>query len=135
MKQFLANRSELQKMLLLACVVNIVLILGSCIGLFFNQPGWLIGVSLGAVAEMINIVLLYKGSSLVLKAEKTGMFLLFYALRMILFVGLILGLILLQYVANIEVFNYSFWGALISYTPMQIVVIIVTVRNKTKDLK
>ena len=133
MKEKLANLSELKKMLLLCLVVSVVLIAASSIGLFFNQPGWIIGVSLGCVIEAINIVLLYKGSSQILKAEKPGMFLLFYALRMVLFIGVILGLVLLQYKANIEAFNYSFWGALIGYTPMQAIVIIITLRHKAKE--
>ena len=131
----ITNLSELQKMLLLAGVVSIVLIGLSCIGLAFNQPGWLIGVSIGSVVEIICIVLLYKGSSEILKNEKPGFFLFFYMLRMVLFVGTVLGLVLLQYKANIEVFNYSFWGALIGYTPMQAVVIVTTLlhsRNQNK---
>lgn len=132
MNNRLCNLSELQKMLLLAALVSVVLIGLSCIGLAFGQPGWLIGVASGSIIEIISIVLLYKGSSEVLKAQKPGLFLLFYALRMILFIGLILGLVLLQYKAQIEVFTNSFWGALIGYTPMQLVVIIVSLRNKGK---
>lgn len=132
MNNRLSNLSELQKMLLLAALVSVVLIGLSCIGLAFGQPGWLIGVASGSIVEIISIVLLYKGSSEVLKAQKPGLFLLFYALRMILFIGLILGLVLLQYKAQIEVFTNSFWGALIGYTPMQLVVIIVSLRNKGK---
>ena len=130
MKKRFANLSELQKMLVIASIVSVFLIAGSCVGLFFNQPGWLIGVTLGSIVEIISIILLYKGSSEVLKAEKPGYFLLFYAIRMLLFIGLILGLVLLQYKANIEIFYYSFWGALIGYTPMQVVVIIVSVKHK-----
>lgn len=132
MNNRLSNLSELQKMLLLAALVSVVLIGLSCISLAFGQPGWLIGVASGSIVEIISIVLLYKGSSEVLKAQKPGLFLLFYALRMILFIGLILGLVLLQYKAQIEVFTNSFWGALIGYTPMQLVVIIVSLRNKGK---
>ena len=130
MKQKLASLSELQRMLLLAALVSVALIGLSCIGLAFNQPGWLIGVSLGSLVEILSIVLLYKGSSEVLKEQKPGIFLLFYGLRMILFIGLIVGLVLLQYKANIEIFSNSFWGALIGYTPMQLIVIIVSIRNR-----
>ena len=130
MKQKLASLSELQRMLLLAALVSVVLIGLSCIGLAFNQPGWLIGVSLGSLVEILSIILLYKGSSEVLKEQKPGIFLLFYGLRMILFIGLIVGLVLLQYKANIEIFTNSFWGALIGYTPMQLIVIIVSIRNR-----
>ena len=117
-------------MLLLAALVSVILIGLSCIGLAFNQPGWLIGVSLGSLVEILSIILLYKGSSEVLKEQKPGIFLLFYGLRMILFIGLIVGLVLLQYKANIEIFTNSFWGALIGYTPMQLIVIIVSIRNR-----
>ena len=130
MRKSLANLTELQKMLLLALLVSLFLMACSCIGLFFNQPGWLIGVSIGSVVEIINIVLLYKGSNQVLKEEKPGLFLLFYAVRMILFVGVVLVLVLLQYKAYIEAFNYSFWGALIGYTPMQLVVVIVSLKHR-----
>ena len=130
--------TELKKMLFISLLVSVILIGLSCIGLIFNQPGWLIGVSAGSLVEIINIVLLYKGSSEILKNEKPGLFLLFYSLRMILFIGLIVGLVLLQYKAEIEVFNYSFWGALIGYTPMQTIVIVVTAKsksNKTSEKK
>lgn len=130
MKKWFSSLSELNKMLVIACFVSLVLILGSIVGLFFNQPGWIIGVVSGSCVELINIVLLYKGSSEILKNEKPALFLLFYALRMILFIGLILVLVLLQYKAKLEVLNWSFVGALIGYTPMQIVVIVVTLIHR-----
>ena len=105
-------------------------VLGSLVGLFFGQHGWLIGVVSGSSVELINIVLLYKGSSEILKNEKPVLFLAFYALRMALFIGLILILVLFQYKANFTVFNWSFIGALIGYTPMQIVVIVVTLLHR-----
>lgn len=130
MKKAFNNLSELNKMLLIASIVSLVLILGSIVGIFFNQPGWIIGVVSGSCIELINIILLYKGSSEILKNEKPALFLLFYALRMILFVGLILILVLLQYKANLDIFKWSFVGALIGYTPMQIVVIVVTLIHR-----
>ena len=130
MKSALKNLSELQKMVALAAIISVVLILASCGGLFFDQPGWLIGVAIGSIIEIVNIILLYKGSSQILRNEKPALFLLFYALRMVLFVGALLGLVLLQYKASIHVFDYSVWGALIGYTPMQIVVIIVSLKHR-----
>ena len=130
MKKWFSGLNELNKMLVIACFVSLVLILGSIVGLFFNQPGWIIGVVSGSCVELINIVLLYKGSSEILKNEKPALFLLFYALRMILFIGLILVLVLLQYKVKLEVLNWSFVGALIGYTPMQIVVIVVTLIHR-----
>lgn len=134
MKKFINKLSELQKMLLLAACVSLISIGVSCVGLVYSQPGWLIGVSLGSIVEIINIVLLYKGNILVLKGQKTALFLLFYGLRMLLFVGLVALLVILQYKAGIEAFKYSFWGALIGYTPMQLIVIIVTLFHKKNDV-
>ena len=131
MKSLITKLSELQRMLLLCTLISIVLIGGSCVGLFFNQPGWLIGVSVGCFVEFINIILLYKGSGRILQAEKPILFLLFYALRMIMVIGAIIVLILLEYKAHIEVFKYSFWGVLIGYTPIQIIVIFATLKHKS----
>ena len=135
MKSLIAKLSELQRMLLLCTLISIVLIGGSCVGLFFNQPGWLIGVSVGCFVEFINIILLYKGSGRILQAEKPILFLLFYALRMIMVIGAIIVLILLEYKAHIEVFKYSFWGVLIGYTPIQIIVIFATLKHKSVPME
>ena len=130
MKEKLAKLSELQRMSILWGIVSFVLIAGSSVGLFFNQPGWIIGVSIGCVVELLSMILLFEGTTEILKNEKPALFLLFYMLRMVLFVATILVLVLLQYKANLEVFNYSFWGALIGYTPMQAIVIITSLRTK-----
>lgn len=135
MKSLIAKLSELQRMLLLCTLISIVLIGGSCVGLFFDQPGWLIGVSVGCFVEFINIILLYKGSGRILQAEKPILFLLFYALRMIMVIGAIIVLILLEYKAHIEVFKYSFWGVLIGYTPIQIIVIFATLKHKSVPME
>lgn len=129
MKKF-GQLSELNKMLFLAIIVSLILIGLSCIGLFYSQPGWLIGVSSGSIIEIINIVLVYKGSGQILKEQKPALFLLYYFLRTFLIIGLITALILLQYKAKLSCFDYSFWGALIGYTPMQIVIIVATLLHK-----
>lgn len=135
MKSFIARLSELQKMLLLCLLISLVLIGGACVGLFFDQPGWVIGVSVGCLVEFINIILLYKGSGQILKNEKPALFLVFYGLRMLLVIGAVLGLILLEYKANLVVFKYSFWGVLIGYTPIQIIVIFVSMKHKSNPLE
>lgn len=127
----IAKLSELSKMLLIASLVSIVLIGLSFIGFAYSQPGWLIGVVAGTGVELVNIILIYKGSEQILKHQKPVLFLLFYALRIVLFMGLVLTLILLQYKAHLDLFVNSFWGALIAYTPMQIVVIVVTLLHKS----
>ena len=130
MKEKLAKLSELQRMSILWGIVSFVLIAGSSVGLFFNQPGWIIGVSIGCVIELINMILLFKGTTEILRNEKPMLFLLFYMLRMVLFIVVILVLVLLQYKVGLEVFVNSFWGALIGYTPMQAIVIITSLRTK-----
>ena len=127
----LKNLSEMKKMVVIWAIVSFVLIAASTIGLFFNQPGWLIGVSLGCLIELISITLLTRGTTEILKNEKPSLFLLFYGLRMILFIGTILFLVLMQYQFYVEAFNNSFWGALIGYTPMQAIVIIVQLKDKS----
>lgn len=116
-------------MVLLASFVGLILIIFSIIGAIFGQPGWLIGVALGSLIEVINIVFLYKGSDMALKDGKTAFFLLFYFGRMILFAGGIILCVVMQYKLEIQAFTNSFWGVLIGYTPMQIIVIIVMLKT------
>lgn len=129
MKNYLKNCSDLAKLLLAASIVGIVLILASIVGIVFGQPGWMIGIALGTVVELVNIYLLYKGSELALKHFKASLFIIVYFTRMTLYIAGILVLVLMQYQFNIEVFNNSFWGFLIGITPMQAVVIIVMAKS------
>lgn len=129
MKNYLKNCSDLAKLLLAASAVGIVLILASIVGIVFGQPGWMIGIALGTVVELVNIYLLYKGSELALKHFKASLFIIVYFTRMTLYIAGILVLVLMQYQFNIEVFNNSFWGFLIGITPMQAVVIIVMAKS------
>lgn len=136
MKKFLAKLNELEKMLLLATCVALVLAGLSLLPLFLaHQPGWLIGVGIGSVIEIANIFLLYKGSEIAMKTLKSAIFLLLYFSRMALFlVGLLLVAMFqfgfLAYVQPLWAFKNAIWGVLIGYTPMQIIVIIVMVRSK-----
>ena len=129
MKNYLKNCSDLAKLLLAASVTGIVLILDSIVGIVFGQPGWMIGIALGTVVELVNIYLLYKGSELALKHFKASLFIIVYFTRMTLYIAGILVLVLMQYQFNIEVFNNSFWGFLIGITPMQAVVIVVMAKS------
>ena len=57
------NKVELIKMLEYAAIIALALCLLALIPLFvFGQPGWLIGVAIGSVIEIINLFLLFKGS-------------------------------------------------------------------------
>lgn len=129
MKKCWNKLSDLKKMLFLACLIGFVFILASIVGVIFGQWGWMIGVTLGTVIEMLNLFFLYKGSELALKSSKAGLFLLMYFARMILYAGGILILVLLQFTWKISIFDNSFWGYLIGITPMQLIVIIVMART------
>ena len=67
MKNYLAKCSDLKKMLLLASLIGTVLILASIVGAVLGQFGWMIGVAVGTVVELICLVLLYKCSEMALK--------------------------------------------------------------------
>lgn len=131
----LAKCSDLAKMLILASLIGFVLILASISGAVFGQFGWMIGVAIGTVVELVNLVFLYKASELALKESKTSLFILLYFARMFLYVAGILLLVLFQYRWYIEVFTNSFWGYLIGITPMQIVVIIVMAKSGKTPLE
>ena len=144
MKKFINKLNELQKMLILAALVAFVLLLLSLIPLFaFKQTGWLIGIAIGSAIEILNIFLLYKGNEFVTKGKKLPLFLVFYALRMILFAfGFLLTAFLgfgFKYAGNtlvapVNAFINSLWGVLIAYTPLQIVVIIVMLASNKSEL-
>lgn len=129
MKKCWSKLSDLKKMLVLACLIGFVFILASIAGAVFGQWGWMIGVTIGTVIEMINLFFLYKGSEMALKSSKAALFLLMYFTRMVLYAGGILILVLLQFAWKVEAFNNAFWGYLIGITPMQLIVIIVMARS------
>lgn len=129
----LKKMSEMKRLVVIWAIVSFVLIAASTIGLFFGQPGWIIGVTIGCLIELISVTLLTKGTTEILKNEKPSLFLLYFGLRMILFIGVIIFLVLMQYKFYVEAFNNSFWGALIGYTPMQIIVIIVQLKDKSGE--
>lgn len=135
MKNYLAKCSDLKKMVLLASLIGIVLTLASIAGAVFGQFGWMIGVVIGTIVEVVNLFLLYKSSELALKETKSSLFLLLYFVRMIFYVAGILVLVLLQYFWHISFFDNSFWGFIIGISPMQIVVIIVMARSKKGPLE
>lgn len=136
MKTLINKLNEAQKMIVLASIVGIVFMLFALIPLFVaQQPGWLIGIAIGTAIEILNIFLLYKGSEYAMNKLKTSVFLSFYFLRMILFLAGFLVTALLafgvkNYFDPIPAFQYSIWGVLIAYTPLQIIVIIVMVKSK-----
>ena len=130
MKKLFSNQSTLLRLVLYCCLIGLVLIALSCIGLFFGQPGWLIGASIGMAVSAINVVLLFKGSSFALKSYKASLFLLFYFARMLIYVGMTVLLAYLDISLKIQAFKNSVFGLLIAFVPMVIIVVIVMTREK-----
>lgn len=135
MKEKFSKLSELSKMLLLALVIGIVSMAICLVPLFvFNQPGWLIGVAIGMLIEIVSITLLYKGSEITLIKFKTWLFLLFYFSRMVLFLVAMIVVALLSYgfgsFAPVPAFKYALWGTLIGWAPMQIIILVVMAIKK-----
>ena len=133
MKKKLTKLSELQASLLIAGVVALVLILGSCVGLFFNLPGLLIGAAIGTAVEVFYIWLVSVGATISLKQEKTGLFLLTYFLRIIVFVGLFALLVILDYKLGIHAFKLSCWAMLVAFMPAILITIAVQMMHKERN--
>lgn len=124
-EQGLTKLSELQASLVLAGIISLVIIGLSCIGFFFNQPGWTIGAVIGAVIEIVYLILVDKGSSLALKESKTSLSLMLYFVRMILLVGIFAVLVLLQYSLKVEAFYNSCWGMIIAFAPSTLITVVI----------
>lgn len=133
MKKFLSNKSQLTKLVIYSLAFGSCLMILSCIGIIFGQFGWLIGVAIGTLVSMVNMVLLFKGSSFVLQASKASLFLLFYFLRMLLYVGFTVLLAILDYKLHISMFSYSVFGLLIAYVP-SVVIICIVMSKEGKNL-
>ena len=144
MKKLIEGLSELKRLILLGVSLMIVLCLLSLIPLFvFSQPGWLIGVAIGSIVGIVNVLLTYKGSEVGLKSFKTFYFMLFYFVRIVLILVSFVLTALFQfgfivgenvYFSPIDAFNYSLWGDFIGVVPMQIVLVIVMVKTKKNSI-
>ena len=130
MAKKLTKLTELQASFVIAGIVSLIIILGAGVGLFFKQPGWIIGAVIGSAVDFFYIWLVHVGSALTLKEQKTGLFFLTYAGRVFVFVGLFALLVVLQYVVKLEVFFYSCWGMLIGFAPATFITIAVQLMHK-----
>ena len=130
MKSKLTKLTELQASLLIAGAIAVIFLLGSCVGLFFNLPGLLIGVAIGTAVEFFYIWLVSVGATLALKQEKTGLFLLTYLARIAVFVGLFALLVILDYRVHVAALRFSCWVMLIAFTPAVFITIAVQLMHK-----
>ena len=130
MKQKLTKLSELQASLLIAGLIAIVFLLGASIGLFFNRPGLIIGAAIGTAVEFFYLWLVSVGATLSLKEGKTGLFLLTYFARIVVFVGLFALLVVLWYQLRIETFKFACWAMLIAFAPATLITIATQLMHK-----
>ena len=130
MKQRLTKLSELQASLLIAGLIAIVFLIGASIGLFFNRPGLIIGAAIGTAVEFFYLWLVSVGATLSLKEGKTGLFLLTYFARIIVFVGLFALLVILWYQLKIETFKFACWAMLIAFAPATLITIATQLMHK-----
>lgn len=135
MKRFLTKLNELQKMLLLSGVIGVILLLASITGFFFGQPGWFIGVLVGTLVEIVNVILLYKGSENILSETKTLSFLLYFSLRMLIVLITFVVFAYFDFKAHNPILHNAIWGELIGLGPMEIVVVIVTSLSNKKAIE
>ena len=98
--------------------------------MFFNLPGLLIGAAIGTGVEFFYIWLVSVGATLALKQEKTGLFLLTYFVRIVAFAGLFALLVILDYKLNIQVFKFSCWSMLVTFTPAVLITIAIQLMHK-----
>lgn len=132
MNKRLTKLSELQATLLVLGIVGMVLLAVSSIGFIFKQPGWMIGVAIGTLATLVNAILIDIGSTATLRDEKTGIYLLAYFLRMIIFVGLFAMLAFFDFKLKFGAFKNSCWGMFIGFIPSTFVTIIVQLKHESK---
>ena len=130
MKHRLTKLSELQASLLIAGLFAIVFLLGASIGLFFNRPGLIIGAAIGTAVEFFYLWLVSVGATLSLKEGKTGLFLLTYFARIVVFVGLFALLVILWYQLKIETFKFACWAMLIAFAPATLITIATQLMHK-----
>lgn len=135
MRNILKNSTEMTKMIILAIIIGIFVIGCSCLSLIWHNTGWIIGAVVGTVIEIVNIFLLYRGSSNALRDLKAGTFILYYFLRMFVFIVATLLCVLAQYIWKIHAFDFSFFGILVAYVPMQIIVSVVMSKEKKKPVQ
>lgn len=93
--------------------------------ILFNWYFLLIGWGSGSVVSLINLVLTFKGSTLLtLEKPKTGIYILFYALRMILFIGLFILFAVLQWVVKVEITYWAILPCAITILPSHVMLMI-----------
>ena len=98
--------------------------------IFFNRPGLIIGAAIGAAVEFFYLWLVSVGATLSLKEGKTGLFLLTYFARIIVFVGLFALLVILWYQLKIETFKFACWAMLIAFAPATLITIATQLMHK-----
>lgn len=135
MKKGSIRLNEFQASLLITGVTVFLLAIIGLVFAILGKPGWLIGFAVGGAVDFIYLWLMNIGSTLALKESRTGLFLVTYFLRMIVFIGFFALLVVLQYILHVAVFNNSCWGMLITFVPVTFITIATQLIYKEKEAK
>lgn len=135
MKKIWNGLNDLKKSLILSSLVTVILIAISVVGIIFGQPGWMIGVAIGGVIQLVNVVLHFKGAEFVLQQEKMGLFLVAFFARMFLIICALVLCIVLDRVAGIGAFKNAIFGVIIGLAPMEIILIFTLKPKKEVETK
>lgn len=132
MRKLIDRLSEFSTLMLFSGIFSaVILLIMLIVSITSGYYGWLIGAAIGSVTELINIVLLYKGSDAIVSAKKPMLFIVFYMLRMALYAIAFIVCVIFGFRNDffntpfVPAFEYSIWGCLIAISPLQIIVIIV----------
>lgn len=135
MKNFWNGLNDLKKTLIISSLVTVILIAISVIGVVLGQPGWMIGVAIGGVVQLINVVLHFKGAEFVLHQEKVGSFLFAFFARMVLVILALVLCVVLDRIVGLAAFKNSVFGVLIGLAPMEIILIFTLKPKKVDEVK
>lgn len=130
MKKFWTNLTQNKRMVLLAIAIGLFLSLLSLIGVFFNQIGWLIGVVLATIAEIIFLLIQSKSTEILLKENKAGIYILFFILRMLVVVSFGVVIVLFEFKFPQAFLKNSIFGYLIGVFPISIITILSTKKEE-----
>lgn len=127
MKNFYLKLNQDQRVIfinILLLVVGSIVLLPFSLG--FKEYGLIIGWGIGCVANILATLLIFKSTDILLKDKPSiGLYILLYLLRILIYVGTFIFLVVMQWVAFITVFNWSILTCAVSLLPPQIILMIV----------
>lgn len=117
MKNFYKNLSITGKTVFIEAAIGVGAMFVSIVAIVLDYPGWTIGIALGTIASVVSAIFMNLSAKWALKDQKAGLFFLGFLVRMLLIVILFTFTVLMQFVAKVKVFDYSFAGLFIGFAP------------------